>query len=309
MKSYIQIQIPSASLPANRGASFAPASADLCERSQVKLPGPVGGDAWKSFESRFIEETVAGGAITLELDSKNKEWKITPPVFAHWNYYLPATHGKWARSADEITLCDEINKTVYYSLKQANKMTGRAVREFTSAGHPAAGTEWKRVAKPMPTSGVPTIWYGLAIADTSELAASGSRAAAVVVSGNKWFSFSMPWPTTGSFRGYGWNAAFVLLTGYVDRGDLIANTGTGVDYELSLGAHWGARAESLNQVAGFKMEELIKFALKNFETLRALGLAAVKETCVDFEEKHVIVSDLFGAGIIAGIYAYTGECV
>ena len=119
----------------------------------------------------------------------------------------------------------------------------------------------------------------------------------------------MPAPTAGSFRGYGWNAAFVLLTGYIDRGDLIAHPGTAVDHELSLGGQWAERAESLNKVARFKFEELMQFALQNSEMLRTLGTAAVEETCVDYDERHVMICDLFGAGVRAGIHTYTGECV
>ncbi|HKP85581.1 MAG TPA: hypothetical protein VJZ26_05775 [Blastocatellia bacterium] len=309
MKTYIQIQVPSMSLPANRGALPGPVAADSSEHLRGRLPGPVGGDAWKPSERRFLEETIAGGSITLELDDKNKEWRVKPPAFAHWNYYLPATHGKWARNADEITICDAIDKRVYYSLRQANKMNGRAFCELSPAGRAEMRTEWKRIPKPLPVSGEPAIWYGLAIADSGGVGVGTRRAAAVVLSANKWFSFSMPWPTTGAFRGYGWNAAFVLLTGYIDRGDLVAHPGSGVDYELSLGSHWGERAEPLNQVARFKFEELTQFALRNAETLRAMGKAAVHGMCVDYDERHVIISDLFGAGIRAAIYAYTGECV
>jgi len=309
MKAYIQIQIPSISLTATRGASPAPVVADASEMLRGRLPGPVGGESWKPAERRLLEETIAGGAITLELDNTNQEWRIKPPAFAHWNYHLPSISGKWARNADEITISDRFNKQVYYCLRQANQMFGRAVCELSPAGHNELRTEWKRVPKPLPISGEPALWYGLAIADPHGIGAGTRRAAAVVVSANKWFAFSMPWPTAGTFRGYGWNAAFVLLTGYIDRGDLIAHPGAAVDYELSLGGHWLERAEPLSQVARFKFEELIQFVLNNAEMLRAISKAAVQGMCIDFDARHVIVSDLFGAGIKGGIYAYTGQCV
>lgn len=309
MKFYIQIEVPSISLAGNRGALPGPAGSDAYQYSRGRLPGPVGSDTWKPLERRFLEETIAGGSITLELDNKNNEWRIKPPAFAHWKYYLPATHGKWARNADEITIRDVINKRIYFSLRQANRMSGRAFYELSATGRYEMRTEWQRVPKPLPMSGEPPIWYGLAIDDSGGAALGTRQAAAFVISTNKWFTFSMPAPTAGSFRGYGWSAAFVLLTGYLDRGDLIAHPGAALDYELSLGGQWAERAEPLNKVAKFKFEDLMEFALKNAEMLRGIGLAAVQETCVDYDERHVMIGDLFGAGIRAGIHVYTGECV
>ncbi|HST23418.1 MAG TPA: hypothetical protein VLR90_20060 [Blastocatellia bacterium] len=309
MKSYIQIEVPSISMAANRGASPGPAIVEAFKYSRGRVPGPVGSDARKPAENRLLQETIAGGAITIELNNKSNEWRIKPPAYAHWNYYLPATHGKWARNADEITIRDFVNRNIYFSLKQANKMHGRAFYELSTAGRYDRATEWKRVPKPLPTSGEPPVWYGLAIEHKGEPSRGTRQAAAFVISANKWFTFSMPAPTAGSFRGYGWNAAFVVLTGYIDRGDLIAHPGTAVDHELSLGGQWAERAESLNKVARFKFEELMQFALQNSEMLRTLGTAAVQETCIDYDERRVMICDLFGAGIKAGIHTYTGECV
>ena len=309
MKSYIQIEVPSISLTANRGASLGPASVDAFKYSRGRVPGPVGSDTRKPAENRLLQETIAGGAITIELDNKNNEWRVKPPAYAHWNHYLPATQGKWARNADEITIRDCVNRNIYFSLRQANKMHGRAFYNLSATGRYEMATEWKRVPKPLPTSGEPPIWYGLAIEHNGEPGRGTRQAAAFVISANKWFTFCMPAPTAGSFRGYGWNAAFVLLTGYIDRGDLIAHPGTACDHELSLGGRWGERAESLNKVARFKFEELMQFALQNSEMLRNLGTSAVEETCVDYDERRVMICDLFGAGIRAGIHTYTGECV
>ncbi|MGA9767914.1 MAG: hypothetical protein WBV94_02670 [Blastocatellia bacterium] len=272
------------------------------------MPGPVGSDTWGPVESRFLQETIAGGAITIELDNKNNEWRIKPPAFAHWNYYLPATTGKWARNGDEITIRDYVNRNIYFSLRQASKMHGRAFYAQPAAGRYDMWTDWKRIPKPLPASGEPPIWYGLAI-DFNESGRGARQTAAFVISADKWFTFTMPAPTAGSAKGYGWSAAFVLLTGYIDRGDLIAHPGSGVDYELSLGGQWSERAESLNKVARFKFKDLIQFALNNSEMLRSLGTAAVQETCVDYDERRVMICDLFGAGIRAGIHTYTGECV
>jgi hypothetical protein len=309
MKFYIQIEIPSISLAGNRGALPGPAGADQYQYSRGRLPGPAGGDTWKSLERRFLDETVSGGSIILELDRKNNEWRIKPPACAHWNHYLPATAGRWARNADEITIRDVINQKTYFSLRQVNRMSGRAFYEHSATGRYEMRTQWKRVPKPLPASGEPPIWYGLAIEDNDGPARGIRQAAAFVISADKWFTFSMPAPTAGSFRGYGWSAAFVLLTGYLDRGDLIAHPGAELDYELALGGQWAERAEPLNKVAKFKFKELMQFALHNAEMLRGIGLAAVQETCLDYDERHVMIGDLFGAGIRAGIHAYTGECV
>lgn len=309
MKSYIQIDVPSISLSGNRGALPGPASVDVFRYSRGRVPGPVGGDSWKPAERRLLQETITGGAITIELDRNTKEWRIKPPAYAHWTHYLPATHGKWARSADEITIRDCVNRKIYFSLKQANKMHGRAFYDLSITGRYDRATGWKRVPKPLPTSGEPPIWYGLAIEHYGEPSRGTRQVAAFVISANKWFTFSMPAPTAGSFRGYSWSAAFVLLTGYIDRGDLIAHPGAAVDHELALGGQWAERAESLNKVARFKFEELMQFALQNSEMLRSLGRAAVQEICVDYDEKRVMICDLFGAGIRAGIHTYTGECI
>ena len=309
MKSYIQIEVPSITLAANRGASPGPASVDAFKYSRGRAPGPAGCDRREPTESRLIQETIAGGAITIELNNKSNEWRIKPPAFAHWNRYLPATHGKWARNADEITIRDYVNRNIYFSLRQANKMHGRAYYDLPAAGRYDGATEWKRVPKPLPASGEPPIWYGLAIEHYGEPSRGTRQAAAFVISANKWFTFSMPAPTAGSFRGYGWSAAFVLLTGYIDRGDLIAYPGTAVDHELSLGGRWAERAEALNKAARFNFEELMQFALRNSEMLRNLATSAVEQTCVDYDERRVMICDLFGAGIQAGIHTYTGECV
>src|SRR5215216_2990244 len=104
MKSYIQIQIPGMLLAPSRGAIHGPAGVELLKRPMGRLAGPVGPDAWKASASRFLEETIPGGSITLELDNENREWRIKPPAHSHWEYYLSATGGRWARSGDEITI-------------------------------------------------------------------------------------------------------------------------------------------------------------------------------------------------------------
>src|SRR6185503_11645341 len=114
MKSYIQIEVPSITLAANRGASPGPASVDAFKYSRGRVPGPVGSDAWKPAENRLLQETIAGGAITIELNNKNNEWRIKPPAYTHWNYYLKTAHGKWARNADEITIRDCVNRNIYF---------------------------------------------------------------------------------------------------------------------------------------------------------------------------------------------------
>lgn len=192
---------------------------------------------------------------------------------------------------------------------QANRMSGRAYHQLAFTGRHELPVEWKRVPKPLPISNQPPIWYGLAIGDNSGLVTGMRGARAVVLSAGKWFTFFMPAPAAGTFRGYFWSTPFVLLTGYLDRGDLIAHPGSAVDYELSLGGHWVEQAGPLNQIVRLKFEDLIPLALKNADTLRALGMAAIQGTCVDYDEKHVIIADLSGAGIRSGIYAYTGECV
>ena len=295
-------------LAANRGAMPGPVGVESSKRERGRLPGPVGVDTGRGPAGGFLEETIPGGAITLELDNKNHEWRIKPPAFAHWNYYLPATGGKWARSGDEITISDA-NKKIHFSLKRANAMTGRACYGLSLTGRYELHTEWKRVPKPLPVSDRPPIWYGLAVGDRGRTVAGARMAEAVVVSSGKWFTFSMPAPAEGSFRGYGWSAAFVLLTGYLDRGDLICSPGRGVDYELSLGARWFEQAGPLTQIASGQSAGLVDFALRNTETLRALGTAALEGTCVDYDERHVILADLSGAAVRSGIYAYTGQCV
>lgn len=303
MKAYIQIQVPSATQATKRGAPPGPTGVEMSRRAPGRVPGPVGVDLWQPSASRALEETIPGGSVTLELDDKNREWRVKPPAFAAWSYYLPSTRGKWARRGDEITIRDAVDKKIYFSLRQANTMMGQASYNPTLTGRYELHAEWKRVPKPLPISGRPPIWYGLAVAN------SGSAASAVVISGSSSFSFLMPSVAAGSFRGYSWSAAFVLLTGYLDRGDLVNNPGLDIDYELSLGTRWRDQAGPLNQIAAGRSEGLADFALKNAEMLRALGMAALEGTCVDYDEKHVIIGDLAGAGIRTGIYAYTGDCV
>lgn len=309
MKSYLQIQVPSVSLAANRGRLAGPAGIERFNPSKGRVPGPVGGDQWQPAQRRLIEETIRGGAITLELDRKNDEWRITPPAFAHWRHHLPATHGRWARSGDEMTIADAANRHSYFSLRQANKMAGPAVQRRSFARRHEFATEWKRVPKPLPVASRPPIWYGLALANHDGQATESRGATAIVLSEQRWFTFAMPRPAAGTSRGYFWSAAFVLLTGYLDRGDCIAHPGSAVDYELALGRHWAEQAGALHPIVRLKFDDVIQFAFKNAETLRALGLAAVQATCIDYDEKHVIIGDLSGAGTGSGIYAYTGQCV
>lgn len=272
------------------------------------MPGPIGVDTRKGPANRFLEETIPGGALTLELDGNNREWRLRPPAIRKWRHYLPAARGKWSRSADEITLFDAVNKKILFSLRQANGMRGRACYDLSLAGRYDHHAEWKRVPKPLPISSRPPIWYGLAVREDRH--GGGPRAAsAVVISNDKWFTFSMPQPAAGPFRGYAWNAAFVLLTGYLDRGDLVGNAGADVDYELSLGAYWREQAGALNPIAAGRVGGFVDFALKHSEMLRALGMAALEGLCLDYDERHVIIGDLAGEEINAGIYAYTGECV
>src|SRR5215813_2713136 len=214
MKSYFQIQVFSTNLAGTRGASPGPVGTDLAKISYARLPGSVGDERWKPSENRLLEETIAGGSITLELDNRTTEWRMTPPAFAHWKFYLPSTYGRWARSGDEITIRDASNKEIYFSLRQANKMSGHAFHKLSFTGRHQFPTEWKRVPKPLPVSSVPPIWYGLAIAGKGGTA-TGRVATAIALSDSDWFTFYMPSPTTGTFRGYSWTSAFVLLTVYL----------------------------------------------------------------------------------------------
>jgi hypothetical protein len=308
MKSYIRIQVPTTTLPANRVDRAAAPGVESYRPIRGRVPGPFGVDLINGPANSFLEEMITGGFVDLELDSKVHEWRISPPAFANWQSYLPSCHGRFNRGADEIILGDVVNENKYFSLRQANRMSGNADFVTTTERCPFR-TEWKRIPKPLPESGQPPIWYGLAIAGSDGAAAGPRVASATVVSDNQWFTFMMPELTAGPSRGYFWSAAFVLLTGYLDRGDCIANPGAGADYELSLGPQWRERAGALNHISSFQFDDLIQFTLNNAETLRALGMAVLEETCIDYDEKHVIICDLAGAGINAGIYAYTGECV
>jgi hypothetical protein len=144
MKFCIQIQVPTVTLAASRGATPAPAGVELSKHAMGRLPGPVGGDAWEGQAGGLLEESVAGGAITLELDDKNHEWRIKPPAFARWGHYLPATSGKWARGGDEIAICDAASKKIIFSLTQANKAAGRACYKPSFTGRYELHTEWKQ---------------------------------------------------------------------------------------------------------------------------------------------------------------------
>jgi hypothetical protein len=306
MKSYVLIQIPTLTASANRAGL---ASTIRVEPSMSgRMPGPVGVEVRDERRNVFVEEMISGGAIRLELDNNSGEWRINPPAIPNWTHYLASSHGRFTRGADQITVGDEGNANVYFSLRPANKMSGHAEFGLPFGSSDKFHTDWKRVPKPLPASGKPPIWYGLAIASGGPLA--GPRAAnAIVVSDDKWFTFSMPELAAGTSRGYFWNAAFVLLTGYLDRGDCVANPGSSIDYELSVSQRWSERAGTLNHIAAFQFDNLIQFTLNNAETLRALGMSVLGETCVDHDERHVIICDLAGAVINAGIYAYTGACV
>jgi hypothetical protein len=305
MKAYFKIYIPTQTLMGRRGTFPCPAGIDSGIGSRGRLPGPFGAYAYQSLQRSFIEETLSGGYITLELDNCNYEWRIKSPVFAHWQHYLPTMHGKWARSGDEIIIRDAGNQQIYFLFRQVHQMYGRAFYQLSLSGRYQSSSRWQRIAKPLPAFVEPSIWYGLAIRENS-----GRRGAkAIVLSDDKWFTFSMPEIATGSFRGYSWNVAFVLLTGYISRGDLIAHKGAAVDYQLSFGEHWSELSAILNPLVSLKFDALTEFALRNREVLHALGKVALQGTCVDYDEKHVIIGDLLGAGIDAGIYAYSGECV
>jgi hypothetical protein len=305
MKAYFKIYIPVQTLAGKRGVLPCPAGIDLSGSSRGRLPCPSGAYTYQSLQSSFIEETLSGGYITLELDNRNNEWRMKSPVFAHWQYYLPTMHGKWARSGDEIVIHDIGNQQIYFSFKQAHQMYGRAFYQLSLSGRYQSSSKWQRIAKPLLKSVEPSIWYGLAIRENSDRRV----ASAIVLSDDKWFTFSMPEIATGSFRGYSWNVAFVLLTGYIDRGDLIAHNGSAIDYQLSFGEHWSELSAALNPLVSLKFDALTEFALRNREVLHALGKVALQGTCIDYDEKHVIIGDLLKAQIDAGIYAYSGECV
>ena len=294
MKTFMRIQVPSVSLPLSLSSS------------RGRLPNPLGSAIGPFAASRMIEETITGGAITLELDSVHKLWRIAPPAYAHWPYYLPATQGKWARSGSEITIGNAAHQQSYVSLRQANKMSGQAVLPFASTDGCEFRTEWRRIAKPLPTSGQPPIWYGLAIAEGGGVGAK--RGKVVVFSADRWFRFLISPPTEGAFRGYFPEAAFVLLTGYKDQNDLAFHRGAAVDYELSLGDHWNEQVGALKQMRELMHDDLLPLVLRKTELLRALAMAALQETCVDYDERHVIIGDLSAAGMRSGLAAHTGEC-
>jgi hypothetical protein len=304
MKAYFKIYIPARTLAGKRGALPCPAGIEPAISLRGRLPGSVGAYACQPLHSSFIEETLTGGYITFELDDCSNEWRIKSPGFAHWQYYLPAIHGKWTRSGDEIIIRDAGNQQIYFSFKRAHQMYGRAFYQFSSSGRYQSSSRWQRIAKPWPAVVEPSIWYGLAIRDNS----GRHGATAIVLSDDKWFTFSMPEIATGSFRGYSWNVAFVLLTGYINRGDLIAHKGSAVDYQLSFGEHWGELSTVLNPLINFNFEALTEFALRNREVLHTLGKMTLQGTCIDYDEKHVIIGDLLGVDIETGIYAYSGEC-
>ncbi len=326
MRSYFRIHVPSVSLLpgassgclASRSAIAGPAGADPLPSSlrfaKGRLPNPVGGpvgsDARPLAAGRLIEETLAGGDITLELDRDRQMWMVATPAYAHREYYLPTSHGKWARGGSEITIGDAAHAETYLSLHQANKMSGQAVFEPGIGGQSVYRSEWQRLAKPLPPSGQAPVWYGLAISEGGRPGGGpgAKQGRAVVFSADRWFSFLIPTPSAGAFRGYFPEAAFVMLTGYKDRRDLAVHRGADVDYELSLGNHWHERAGVLNQLRETKLADLLPLVLRNAELLRALATAALQETCIDYDERHVIIGDLSAAGVGAGLFAHTGEC-
>src|SRR5262249_19293147 len=142
----------------------------------------------------------------------NEMWRIRPPVFSYSQYQLQRTEGKWHRCGDEISIGDSAGRRVFFSLNQANRMSGRAahLRDNRHEHH----TDWKRIPKPLPATGIPNLWYGLARHRNGE-------AIATVLSGQKSFTFRMPTLATGTFR-QSPGATFVLLTGFIDRGDLMS---------------------------------------------------------------------------------------
>lgn len=214
MKAYFKIYIPTQTLAGKRGALPCPVGVEPAISLRGRFPSSFGVYAQQSLQNRFIEETLTGGYITFELDDCNNEWKMKSSDFAHWQYYLPTTYGKWARSNDEIILHDAGNQQIYFSFRKAHKMYGRAFYQLSLSGHYQSSSRWQRIAKPLPETVEPAIWYGLAVRENS-----GRRgAAAIVLSDDKWFTFFMPETAMGSFRGYAWNVAFVLLTGYINKG-------------------------------------------------------------------------------------------
>jgi hypothetical protein len=240
-----------------------------------------------------------------ELDRRTHGWRIQQPALAHWQDYLPATQGKWARGGDEITILDAGSQRIYFTLRQVQQMRGRAFYELLPGGLYQSSSGWRRIARPMQTSAAPCIWYGLAMRQTTER----RGAAAVVLSDDRWFTFLMPESSAGSFRGYGWSVAFVLLTGYLDKGDLIAHKGSAPDYQFNFGGHWRELSAILHPLVSLPFAGLCEFALRNREALRALGKAALQGSCVDSDEKHILIGDLPGANIEAGMLAYSGECL
>ena len=263
---------------------------------QSQTPGVTGGDA--------------AGTLSLEFDNDGV-WRQVAPFHPNWQLILPYACGKWKKSiGDEGVLYDETGSAQLMVLRSFGENSGNAF--FGLDGVQFQGSAlWQRMAKPLPASGNPGMWAGLAGKGGAAAGAGAEAALCYVVPvfspGSNGFGFFFYAGRLGLNVGASGGAVLVLVTGVQEPMELNGFAQTGTDWALALGGKWSSLAKGLGKLDD--LAEIIKAVQKNADAIVGAAKSVYGGAFLDWEEKSVSMVDLVGAGLEAGYYWFAGRCV
>ncbi len=273
-------------------------------------------------ESQLYEralEDVRTKQFRLELE-KSGRWRQLPPFNPCWKVLLPYPTGVWKDHWGEIHIKDESKRHTYVILRAVDKDSGPAFCDPMGNDHWLMGGaqftgqgQWVRRAKPLPSSGNPGLWVGLAGKGGGALGIGAEGVVAYVVPiyspKSNGFAFIFYSGRLGVNAGASANTSIVLVSGVQEPGDLEGYVQTGVDWNLSLGGKLSAfkNVQAIGKLEG--IANIIKMTQKNADSLATAAKTLYQGGSMDWEEKNVCVLDLpVGGGLEAGLYYYIGRC-
>lgn len=252
----------------------------------------------------------ASGVMLLELDNEGG-WRQLAPFHPNWRLILPSACGTWKTAiGDECVLYEETGSQQVFLLRGFSANQGPAFFGLQGIQYQGSAS-WRRIAKPLPESGNPGMWAGLAGKGGAAAGVGADAALCYVIPihapDSNGFAFLFYSGRFGANVGASGGAAFVLVTGVQKPMELNGFVQTGVDWALALGGKWSSMAKGLGKLDD--LTKVIKAVHDNTDAIVGAAKSVYQGAFLDWEAKSVSVVDVVGAGLEAGVYWFAGRCV
>lgn len=251
-----------------------------------------------------------GADLLVEMQDDTKEWRLRGPFPPGYRTLVSEGSGKWKADWGGIVQILGSNNQVLLELRGIEKRDGWTFAGLQPNGSFAIKTDWRRVARPLPSNGF-GLWAGIAVKGGGEVGLGAEGILAVVVSAanpQRWFAFGMLSGRAGLAAGIGGAGSLVVLTGVNDPMELHKSFQSGTDWALSIGGRWAQMGKAVTGLEELKdLGKLICFSLEHGDQLVTLGKGVYQEACLDCAEQNLLVVDTpAGAGAELGYYYWAG---